>query len=57
MLKKLEDSNTKTELTNFANSVTEPYNISTAVKLKTKINEELLKIKSSKKLKKLKNQY
>ncbi|UWV84205.1 hypothetical protein [Mycoplasmopsis felis] len=56
MLKKLEDSNTKTELTNFANSVTEPYNFS-AVKLKTKINEELLKIKSNKKLKKLKNQY
>ncbi|WP_051619535.1 Ig-specific serine endopeptidase MIP [Mycoplasmopsis felis] len=54
IVKKLEDSNTKTELTNFANSVTEPYNISTAVKLKTKVNEELLKIKSEQEIEEIK---
>ncbi|MEI2462283.1 hypothetical protein RRG54_02805 [Mycoplasmopsis felis] len=54
IVKKLEDSNTKTELTNFANSVTEPYNIYTAVKLKTKVNEELLKIKSEQEIEEIK---
>ncbi|MCU9939673.1 hypothetical protein NW739_02650 [Mycoplasmopsis felis] len=34
--------------------MTEPYNISTAVKLKTKVNEELLKIKSEQEIEEIK---